>query len=109
MRLALQNRSYGDPRNVILPGQVFDGQAGLHQNYFRDYDPATGRYVESDPIGLTGGINPYAYVDDSPTSEYDANGLEAVPYLPSCRQLCTRIYANRRETVRTLRNDAISR
>jgi RHS repeat-associated protein len=41
--------------NLRLPGQVFDGQAGLHQNGFRDYDPATGGYVESDPIGLAAG------------------------------------------------------
>jgi len=38
-----------------VPDQVFDGRAGLHHNGFRDFDPATGRYVESDPIGLTGG------------------------------------------------------
>ena len=37
---------------MILPGQVFDGQAGLHANVFRDYDPAVGRYPQSDPIGL---------------------------------------------------------
>jgi RHS repeat-associated protein len=38
--------------NLRFPGQVFDGQAGLHQNGFRDFDPAVGRYVESDPAGL---------------------------------------------------------
>jgi RHS repeat-associated protein len=63
------------PYNLRFPGQVFDGQAGLHQNGFRDYDPATGRYVESDPIGLNGGINTYTYVDGKPTSEVDPLGL----------------------------------
>ncbi|MFO2207069.1 RHS repeat-associated core domain-containing protein, partial [Pseudomonas aeruginosa] len=42
--------------NLRFPGQYYDAESGLHYNYFRDYDPETGRYVESDPIGLTGGL-----------------------------------------------------
>jgi len=61
--------------NPRFPGQVFDGQAGLHQNTFRDYDPATGRYAESDPIGLDGGINTYSYVSSDPLSFSDMFGL----------------------------------
>jgi RHS repeat-associated protein len=54
---------------------VFDGQAGLHQNGFRDYDPATPRYLESDPIGLDGGINTYSYVENDPIDLMDPLGL----------------------------------
>jgi RHS repeat-associated protein len=62
--------------DLRYPGQIYDGQSGLHQNYFRDYDPAVGRYVESDPIGLRGGsYSTYAYVAGNPISHYDRTGL----------------------------------
>ena len=48
---------------------------GLHYNYFRDYNPATGRYVQSVPIGLEGGINTYAYVEGNPLALFDFYGL----------------------------------
>jgi RHS repeat-associated protein len=64
--------------NLRLPGQVFDGQAGLHYNGYRDYDPATGRYVEVDPIGLHGGVNPYRYSNGNPVSSFDPTGLMCV-------------------------------
>ena len=63
------------PFNWRFPGQLFDAETGLHYNYFRDYDPVTGRYVESDPIGLRGGINTYAYALGAPTVNVDATGL----------------------------------
>ncbi|BDR54517.1 hypothetical protein KIMH_06280 [Bombiscardovia apis] len=42
-------------------GQYSDDESGLHYNRFRYYDPDTGQYISPDPIGLSGGINPYGY------------------------------------------------
>jgi RHS repeat-associated protein len=46
--------------NLRFPGQYFDTETGLHYNYFRDYEPGVGRYVESDPIGFRGVLLPIA-------------------------------------------------
>ncbi|HCW0851264.1 TPA: RHS repeat protein, partial [Pseudomonas aeruginosa] len=61
--------------NLRFPGQYYDAESGLHYNYFRDYDPETGRYVESDPIGLGGGLNTYGYVEANPVLRTDSLGL----------------------------------
>lgn len=48
---------------------------GTSYNYFRDYDPSTGRYIQSDPIGLVGGVNTNGYVGGDPVNWIDPMGL----------------------------------
>jgi RHS repeat-associated protein len=61
--------------NLRFPGQIHDPESGLNYNMARDYNPATGRYIQNDPIGLLGGSNPYVYVRNNPLSYLDRRGL----------------------------------
>ena len=58
-----------------FPGQLRDRESGKSYNYFRDYDAATDRYGSSDPIGLRGGVNTFAYAKAQPISQFDSKGL----------------------------------
>ncbi len=60
--------------NLRFAGQYHDDETGLHYNYFRTYDPSTGRYLESDPIGLQGGLNTYGYALQNPLKYSDPYG-----------------------------------
>lgn len=66
-----------------FPGQYYDSETGHNYNINRDYSPSTGRYVESDPIGLDGGINTYTYSDNDPLDEYDPDGTTGAVPLPA--------------------------
>lgn len=59
-----------------FPGQLYDAATQLSYNYYRDYNPRTGRYTTSDPIGLAGGINTYAYVENDPLRYIDPEGTD---------------------------------
>jgi RHS repeat-associated protein len=61
-----------------FPGQYYDQETGLHYNYFRYYDPTTGRYVTPDPIGLEGGINLFAYAASNPINAIDPGGKKLI-------------------------------
>ena len=62
--------------NLRMPGQYFDSETGEFYNYFRQYDPRTGRYTQADPIEIDGGWNRQAYVDGNPLSVTDSQGLQ---------------------------------
>ncbi len=65
--------------NLRYPGQYELTESGLYYNYFRDYDPQTGRYIESDPIGLNGGsFSTYAYASNNPVMTTDRKGLQSI-------------------------------
>ncbi len=68
--------------DMRFPGQRYDAAMGLSYNYFRDYEPGTGRFIESDPIGLRGGIATYSYSTSNPFIFSDHLGLANDDYFP---------------------------
>ena len=73
--------------DLRFSGQIYDAESGLYYNYYRYYDPQLGRYVTSDPIGLNGGINTFAYVGGNPVGLVDPLGL--------CAGVCTTVIGRR--------------
>ncbi|MEV0820579.1 RHS repeat-associated core domain-containing protein [Nonomuraea rubra] len=73
-----QVMSAGPHCPLRFPGQYADEESDLHYNLFRYYDPASGRYTSSDPLGLSGGWNPYSYVVN-PATWLDPLGLSPYP------------------------------
>ena len=65
--------------NLRFAGQYFDSESNLNYNYFRSYQPTQGRYSQSDPIGLAGGLNRFGYVNGNPLSFIDPRGLQMMP------------------------------
>jgi RHS repeat-associated protein len=66
-----------------FPGQYYDAETQIAQNWARDYDPSLGRYIQSDPLGLQAGTTTYDYVDGNPLSYVDIEGLlKASPRVP---------------------------
>ena len=61
--------------NLRFPGQYYDAETGTHYNFHRDYKPNAGRYVQSDPIGLEGGINLFSYAKNNSLINTDPLGL----------------------------------
>jgi len=65
-------------QNLRFPGQWFQAETGLHQNWMRDYDPTTGRYLQADPLGLVDGASVYGYARQSPVRFVDPSGEYAL-------------------------------
>jgi RHS repeat-associated protein len=74
-------------QNLRFPGQWFQAETGLHQNWMRDYDPTTGRYLQADPLGLVDGPSVYGYARQSPVRIWDVMGLY-------CSASTTTVYCN---------------
>jgi RHS repeat-associated protein len=80
--------TFGD-FNIGFPGQYFDSEDGLYHNGARDYDAALGRFIESDPMGLGGGVNSFAYAGGNPISNIDVTGMTHHHYSQTLWTACS--------------------
>ncbi|MEO1538080.1 MAG: RHS repeat-associated core domain-containing protein [Pseudomonadota bacterium] len=74
--------SSGPNIGLRFPGQWFQSESGLHQNWMRDYDPTTGRYIQADPLGLVDGASVYGYALQNPGRYVDPTGLASTGSKP---------------------------
>ncbi|MBP6079484.1 MAG: RHS repeat-associated core domain-containing protein, partial [Xanthomonadales bacterium] len=74
-----QTEVNGESLPLRFAGQTEDDETGGYYNFHRDYEPGLGRYRESDPIGLEGGLQNHGYVRQSPLTSMDPGGLARVP------------------------------
>jgi RHS repeat-associated protein len=74
--------------NLRFPGQWFQSESGLHQNWMRDYDPTTGRYLQADPLGLVDGASVYGYALGNPGRWVDPRGEAAQAVCAAFPQAC---------------------
>ncbi|HCH3032222.1 TPA: RHS repeat-associated core domain-containing protein [Vibrio parahaemolyticus] len=86
--------SQGLAFNLRFPGQYFDAETGLHYNWRRYYDPNTGRYITSDPLGLFDGVNTYGYVHGNPMSNTDPTGEFAWGVVLGAANFAWQMYQN---------------
>ena len=77
-QLVSQQVGQSSDNALRFPGQIADAATGLYYNYFRDYEPGLGRYIQPDPIGVKGGIDPYGYAAERPVVAIDPLGLKVV-------------------------------
>ena len=90
----------GTPIALRFPGQWFQAESGLHQNWMRDYDPTTGRYMQADPLGLVDGASVYGYVGQNPGRYVDPRGEQAIhcytQFTPKPESFGLRLFGNYR-------------
>jgi RHS repeat-associated protein len=77
--------------NIRMPGQYVDAESGLFYNWNRYYNPAIGRYISSDPIGIEGGLNTFLYANASPVMYMDPEGLDYAQCMAGYIAVCTGI------------------
>ncbi len=87
--------------NLRFPGQYFDSETGLHQNWFRDYDSAIGRYREADPLGGLVATNIFTYTENNPVRNLDPQGLFVIV---GCGNASPIVHSAARDAFRVTRN-----